>query len=82
MYEPVVFPLVERNCGMSSEKSDSASEISFTGMLKVVLNMACFLSIAYARRIIVPEGRTVLVEELDCLSVIYFLLTTYGTILS
>jgi len=44
--------------------------------------MACFWSIAYARRIIAPEGRTVLVEELDCLSVIYFLLTTYGIILS
>jgi len=51
-------------------------------MVKVELNMACFWSIAYARRTIAPEGRTVLVEELDCLSVIYFLLTTYGIILS
>jgi len=51
-------------------------------MLNVELNMACFWSIAIARTTIVPEGRTVLAEELDCLSVIYFLLTTYGIILS
>jgi len=61
---------------------DSASEISFTGMLKVELNIACFWSIAIARITIVPEGRTVLVEELDCLSVIYFLFTIYGIVLS
>jgi len=51
-------------------------------MLKVELNMAYLLSIAYARITMAPEGRTVLVEELDCLSVIYFLFTIYGTILS
>jgi len=51
-------------------------------MLKVELNMAYFWPIAYAKITIVPEGRAVLVEELDCLSVIYFLLTTYGIILS
>jgi len=51
-------------------------------MLKVELNMACFWSIAYARTTIAPEGRTVLVEELDCLSVIYFLFTICGIILS
>ena len=67
---------MDKNCRISSEFSDSASEISFTGMLKVELKMACFESIACARRTIVPEGRTVLVEELDCLSVIYFLFTT------
>ena len=51
-------------------------------MLKVVLNMACFESIAYARITIAPKGRTVLVEELDCVSVIYFLFTIYGITLS
>jgi len=51
-------------------------------MLNVELNMVCFLSIAYARITISPEGRTVLVEELDCVSVIYFLLTVYGIALS
>jgi len=51
-------------------------------MLKVELNMACFESIAYARIIIAPEGRTVEVEDIDCLSVICFLFTTYGIILS
>jgi len=51
-------------------------------MLKVELNMACFLSIAYARITMAPNGRTVVVEELGCLSVIYFLFTTYGIILS
>jgi len=35
-----------------------------------------------AKTITVPDGRIVLAEELDCLSVIYFLLTIYGTILS
>ena len=42
-------------------------------MLKVELNMACFESTAYARITILPEGRTVLVKELDYVSVIYFL---------
>jgi len=51
-------------------------------MIKVELNMACFLSIAIARRTIVPEGSTVLVEEFGCLSVIYFLFTIYGINLS
>jgi len=51
-------------------------------MLKVELNMACFWSIAIAKAIIVPDGRKVVVEELDCLSTIYFLLTIYGTTLS
>jgi len=51
-------------------------------MLKVLLNIACFWSIAIAKTIIVPDERTVLVEELDYLSVIYFLLTIYGTTLS
>ena len=51
-------------------------------MLKVELNIAFFESIAIARITIVPEGRTVLVEELDCVSVIYFLFTIYGIILS
>jgi len=51
-------------------------------MLKVELNIACFRSIAIARRTIEPEGRAVLVEELYYLSVIYFLFTIYGIILS
>jgi len=51
-------------------------------MLKVELKMACFESIACARRTIALEDRTVLIEELDCLSVIYFLLITYGIIFS
>jgi len=51
-------------------------------MLKVELNMACFLSIAIARTTIFPEGRTVLVEKLGWLSIIYFLLTIYGINLS
>ena len=51
-------------------------------MLKVELKMACFWSIAIAKTTILPEGRTVLVEELDWLSVIYFLFTIYGIILS
>jgi len=42
--------------------------------------MACFWPIAIARKTIAPEGRTDLVEELDCLSVIDFLFTIYGIV--
>ena len=44
--------------------------------------MAYFKLIAIAKITISPEGRAVLVEELDYLSVIYFLFAIYGIVLS